>query len=327
MGSLLNTISSPFGIKLSKGGPYPDGGALDRQQDQAAPMAKVGNDLIQQGSHLPGLQDMGFLQYLPQIFQSLSALTGTPNPLAGGGGGIVGGGGQMGVGPGGNGQAGQNMGAQRNPSSANEMHGELNQSNQSPYALNPVQQSQLNQQNSQTSQDYQRTMARIKANLAARGLTHSSHMDAASAYLKNQMLKQQNTNRAGAQYGAYQNRLDTTNQFGNMLSSIYGQQAQRQSQLLGQGQNLVAPQLQNTGAQAQMAQQNTANSQAQLGSLLGAGFGGMFGKSASPNPFLGGGRQPGSQYSAVPQSSTPYTLGDLPASQLPGVLGSYRWNI
>lgn len=296
MGQLVNAATSPFGVKLFKGSGYADGGALDRQQNQAAPMAAVGNSLIQQGSQLPGLEQMGMLQYLPQIFAQLSAMTGAQNPMTGQ-------------------TQGVNRGAPGPLADGSQQGMDRNQYDQSPFALNPVQQSGLNQQNSQASQDMQRTMARIKANLSARGLTSSSHMDAAQRYYRNENMKRQNTNRAAAGYNAFQNRLDTTNQFGNMLSSIYGQQNQRQQGLLSQGQNLVSPQLQNTGQQAQMASANSANAQSGFGSLLGAGLGGMFG-GAKGNPFVRPG-QPGFD----PGAGNPGGVGPPKPN-----LRDYTWN-
>lgn len=293
----MNQVTQPFGLKLFGGSNYSDGGALDRQQNQAAPMAAVGNSLIQQGSHLPGLGDMGVLQYLPQIFAQLSSLTGAQNPMN----------------P--SQQTGVNRGAQRNPGDVNEMGGALNQYDQSPFALNPVQQAGLNQQNSQASQNEHAIMARIRSNLSARGLTNSSHMDAAQAYLRGQLTKQQNQNRAGAGYNAYQSRLDTTNQFGNMLNSIYGQQTQRQGQLLNSGQNLISPQLQNTGAQANLAQQNSANALGPLGSLAGSYFGGLFKSPSKPNPFTGGASSAGGGIGAG--------LGN---AGMQNGLSNYTWN-
>jgi len=294
MGTLLNTLGSPLGIKIAKGGPYPDAGNLDKQSAQAKPLADVGNSLLQQGSHLPGLGEMGVLQYLPQIFAALAAQTGAANPLASTNGyGLTG----TGTGPNGENYATDDTGQRHMYKKVNGVDVETPISEQqaqstpsNPFSLNPIQQSQLNQQQSQTSQDVKNAMARVRANLAARGLTNSSHANAAETYLRNEMLKRQNTNRASAGYNAYQSRLDTTNQFGSMLNNIFGQQQQRQNSLLGNAQSLISPQLQNTGAQANLAQQNSQNAGGPLGQLAGAYFGGMFNQ-PKQNPFVRPGQQ------------------------------------
>lgn len=165
-----------------------------------------------------------------------------------------------------------------------------------PYALSPLQQSALNQQLSTDTTVYDKIMGQVKADLAARGMSDSSTMTAAQAYLKTQLANQQGQESVQAGQNAYQNKQGALQQIAGLLGQGYGAQAAA------------------TASQKASAEQATANAQGQIGSLLGLGLwaGGVLpgagGKQAQTpvgtppfSGYLGGGAFPGIDLSSITQ--------------------------
>lgn len=236
MSKLVNSITSPVGVKLFSGGPYSDSGHLD----QAQKAQETGNSQIS------------------NLIAQLSQMTGVQNPQSPGGG-----------------------------TAATD-----------PFSLNPVQQQELNNQNSLSSESYNKILARVKSNLAARGLGDSSSMAAAEAHLKGLSANQVGQNSMMAGQNAYNSRLNSIGTIGNLVN---GQTAG------------------NVGLQQQQAQQSTQehnNSMGQLGGLLGfatgGGVGSLGGKAQQPltRPNLGG--TPVQSGNSGPAGGTTY--GDLPVN-------------
>jgi len=236
MGSLVNQVTSPVGVRLFKNGPYSDAGHGDQAQHAQ-----------QQGN-----------QQISQLIAQLSQMTGVQNP--------------------------------QQPTAG---------ATQDPFALNQVQQGALNQQNSLDSEAMNRIMSKVKANLAGRGLSDSSSMKAAEAYLKQKMVGQISSNQQQAGQNAYNSRLNAISQIGNLVNGQTAGNVNMQQQL------------------GQQATQEHNQSMGQLGSLIGFATGGGFGglgsagriaQAAQPNL---GGTQTQSGNSG-PAGGT--TLGDLPVN-------------
>lgn len=148
-----------------------------------------------------------------------------------------------------------------------------------PYGLSPLQQASLNEEQSITTDAYDKIMSKVKANLSARGLGNSSALTAAETYLQKQMQGQLGQERVAAGQNAYGNRQNALGQIGQLLGTGYG--AQQNS--LGQQQNVLE-------SQKQTALQSNQNAMSQLGSALALGlYGGKIGPFAKPAGLPQGG--------------------------------------
>lgn len=210
MGSIANSISSPVGVKLFKGGPYPDAGKGDVMEQNADQ----------------------YMKQLAPIIAQIAQMAGVGNPQTGTSG----------------------------------------QFDQDPYGLSPLQQGEVNKQAGIDREAHDKILSTVKAHLSAAGFGDSSTMEAAEAYLGQQLNVQLGGERIQAGENAYVNR-------NNALTQI--------AQLLGQG---FGAKQDVTQYQAQEAQQAHATAMQQLGSFIALlGHAGSFGKSfpgygsAAPN--------------------------------------------
>lgn len=136
----------------------------------------------------------------------------------------------------------------------NPLTGQGGQFTNDPYGLSALDQAGLNKQSSIDTQAYDQIMQRVKANLTARGMGDSSTMQAAQAYLGQQLQGQIGSERIQAGQNAYQNRQNAMQQI---------------AQLLGQG---FGAKQQATGTQLQNATSMNQQAMSQLGSLLALGM-------------------------------------------------------
>jgi len=162
----------------------------------------------------------------------------------------------------------QNPQAQINPMYPNGGNPSDPASFHNPYALNQVQQGELNGQNSMDADAMNRIMSKVKANLAARGLSDSSSASAAQTYLRQKLASQVSQNNQAAAQNAYGGRMNALTQIGNLINGQTAGNVNMEQQL------------------GQQAQQNHQNSMSQLGGLIGFATGGGFGGLGGSIPRL-----------------------------------------
>lgn len=86
-GQGINQLTSPFGVKLFPGGPYPDKGLEDKALQYADLLGGAGKQqLTQAQTGLPALSNMGALGMMPGIIGEQAAASGVTNPFTGQGG-------------------------------------------------------------------------------------------------------------------------------------------------------------------------------------------------------------------------------------------------
>lgn len=89
MGSFINSITQPItGLKLFPGGPYGDDGKGDKALTNADILQQYGMSFLQGGGSLPDVQNMGYLQYVPDLLKQMASAYGLGDPFAGGTGGV-----------------------------------------------------------------------------------------------------------------------------------------------------------------------------------------------------------------------------------------------
>lgn len=236
---IINSITSPLGVKLFPGGPYKDNGFGQKaQQAVTGPMTPI--------------SDLGALGQLPQVYGQIAKMTGVPDFLGAMPSPIT---------PG--------MPAQSNDpnkpgiiatnSINQDRQNTLNQqiANFDPNKFSTPNQNLFNNMASQNAIDKNTALSRIQARLSARGLGDSSSMAAAQAYLEQAYggnLRNQELGLLENQQGQQQNALlGQANAMGNLYN------AQRQRMLDAAG-------VYNTAGQQAIANNN--NSMGQLGGLL-----------------------------------------------------------
>lgn len=258
MGSLINSITSPFGVKPFKGGPYPDAGLMDKQQQALS-------------GPLPQISDLGALGALPQVYGQIAKMTGVPDFL-----------GNMPspVAPGtpAQGTANQPGAIAQNAMNMDKQANLANQIAQfDPNKFTSSNQQLFNNMASQNAVDKNTALANIRARLSARGLGDSTSMAAAEAYLQQKYGGNIRNQELGLLQGQQAQQQNALGQQANALGSIYNAQNQRMLQQAGI-----------LGQQAQLARENTANSMGQIGNLAaiftgGRPLGQVFGGGSGPD--------------------------------------------
>ncbi len=223
-GDLFNTVLQPVGIKPFPGGPYPDAGHLDQAQNAINTNTPITN--------------LGALGGLPQIYSSLARQSGLPDPFA-----------DMAKS-----QWAQNNPAQGNPGQAPQLAS--NEWFQQPYTpsqsltdLSDPTQRLLNQEQSGIAGNAQAGWSRVKASLAARGL--SDQIPAMEAYY-HQNAANQGTQAENQVRASEADRKTQLSQYlASALTQLYN--AQRQHSLDQSGI------FQNQGALSAAESNNTMN--------------------------------------------------------------------
>lgn len=191
-----------------------------------------------------------------------------------------------------------------------QVPGSQGQFTNDPYGLTPLEQASVNQQASTDRLNADNIMARVQADLSAKGMWDSSAATAAQAYLSQQVSAQQGQERVQAGENAYQNRNQALQQIAQLLGQGYGAQS-----------NVLQSQKQTAVEASTLGQQNFANMLA-LG-LMAGGVLPVPGASKGTTPLPSTAVQSPSMSDIFPQD---YTSGYAPVGVSPTAPGGWSPN-